>query len=232
MLGLGLMLAAALVAMVVLRRPSAGSSTQPGAAPAMQAIELAAGDVARAEQSELITLLQVSGGLKAANSAFVKAKVAAELIELTVREGDRVSAGQLIGRLDATEFKWRLRQAEDQAQAAQSQLDIAERTVVNNKQLVAQGFISKNALDTAESSAAGANASLQAAKAAAEIARKSVLDSEVRAPIGGLVAQRLAQQGERVGVDGRIVEIVDLSRIELEAAVAPEDVLEIGRAHV
>ncbi len=236
MLAVGLLLIVA-AALALVRRPWAPKTAVlggagPAASSASQAIELAAGDVARAEQAELATLLQVSGGLKAASSALVKAKVAAELTELTVREGDRVTAGQLIGRLDATEFKWRLRQAEDQAQAAQSQLDIAQRTLANNKALVAQGFISRNALDTAESSAAGAAASLQAARAAAEIARKAVQDSEVRAPIAGLVSQRLAQPGERVGVDGRIVEIVDLSRIELEAAVAPEDVLglRVGQA--
>jgi RND family efflux transporter MFP subunit len=191
------------------------------------AIELGAGDVARAERTEMTTTLSVTGGLKAVQSAVIKARVAAEVKSLTVREGDRVQAGQLIGHLDATEFQLKLRQAEDQANAAQAQLDIAQKTLDNNKALVDQGFISRTALDTSVSSRAGAQASLQAARAAADLARKAVADSEIRAPIAGLVAVRAVQPGERVALDTRLVEIVDLSRIELEAAVAPEDVLQL-----
>jgi len=211
-------------------RATASKSASAPAAPA-QAVELAASDFVRAETIELARTLAISGGLKAVHSAFVKARVAAELKSLAVREGDRVAAGQLLGQLDTTEYDWRLRQAEDQAKSAQAQLDIAERTLANNQALVDQGFISRNALDTSVSNAAAARAALQAARAAAEIARKAVKDGEVRAPIAGLVAQRLVQPGERVSVDTRLVEIVDLSAIELEAAVAPEDVtaLRVGQ---
>lgn len=220
-----LVLGAFLARGLALRKP--GDAARPGAAAAsapQPAVELAASDIAHAQRTELTQTLAISGSLKAVQSAFVKARVAAELKSLTVREGDRVAAGQLIGQLDTTEFDWRLRQAEDQAASAAAQLEIAEKTLANNKALVDQGFISRNALDTSVSNAAAARASLQAARAAAEIARKAVRDGEVRSPIAGLVAQRLVQAGERVSVDTRLVEVVDLSRIELEAAVAPEDV--------
>ena len=221
-----LLVAGGVVARVVMTRKPAAPPPA-AAASAAQALELTRGDIAVATRADLSSTLAVSGGLRAVQSAIIKARVAAEVKTLTVREGDRVRAGQLIGQLDATEYQWRLRQAEDQAQAAQAQLDIAQRALDNNKALVNQGFISRNALDTSVMSAAGAQASMQAARATAEIARKAVQDSQIRAPIGGLVAQRFVQPGERVGLDTRIVEIVDLGRLELEANIAPEDVVQM-----
>ncbi len=230
-LGVVVLLAAGLGGRALMGRGAAkagaAAAASAASAAAAEGIELAPGDVARAVRAELTTVLAVTGGLKAVQSAVVKARVSAEVKTLTVREGDRVQAGQLMGQLDTTEFNLRLRQAEDQAGAAQAQLDIAQKTLDNNKALVNQGFISRNALDTSASSYAGALASLQSARRAADLARKAVADSEIRAPISGLVASRLVQPGERVALDTRLVEIVDLSRIELEAAVAPEDVLQL-----
>jgi RND family efflux transporter MFP subunit len=215
-----------------LRQRSAPAPAAPATAVAPVTIRLATGDLAQAATRPLARTVELSGSVQALRTALLKAKVAAELRELTVREGEAVRAGQVIGRLDDTEFRWRLRQAEDQATSAGAQLEIAERTLANNRALVSQGFISVHALQTSESNVAGARATLAAARAAVELARKAVADTVLTAPIGGQIAQRSAQPGERVGVDGRIVEIVDLSALELAAPAAPADVasLRAGQA--
>jgi RND family efflux transporter MFP subunit len=222
-----LALAAAGTARLLAARRSA--VVQAGAPKAEAALELGSGDLVPVKRAELTRTLEVSGSLVAVNSAFVKARVAAEVKTMAVREGDRVRAGQVLVELDTTEFDWRWRQAEQQAQAARAQLEIAQRTLSNSRSLVAQGFISATAMDNAVSSEAGAMATRQEALAAVELARKARSDGTLLAPIRGFIAQRLVQPGERVAVDAKLLEIVDLSRLELQASVPPEDA---GQLHV
>jgi RND family efflux transporter MFP subunit len=209
------------------RKAQQEAVAQAGVAKVQTVVELAASDVVKAETRELAQGLPISGSLKAVNSAVVKARAAGELQGLTVREGDTVKAGQVIARVDATEYNARARQAQEQADSAKAQIDIAQRQWDNNKALVDQGFISKTALDTSWNNFAAAQANHKAALAAVEMARKTLDDTVLRAPISGVVAQRLAQPGERVGIDARVVEIVDLSRLELEAMLSAADSVDV-----
>ena len=218
----------ALIALGVVRALSARKAQQAALTAAAVAreqtvVELAASDVVPAQTRVLTRGLPISGSLKAVNSAVVKARLPGELQGLAVREGDAVRAGQVLARIESTEFEARVRQAQEQADAAKAQIDIAQRQWDNNKALVDQGFISRTALDTSLNNLNAAKANHQAALAAAEVARKTLGDAVLRAPISGVVSQRLAQPGERVAVEARIVEVVDLSRLELEAALTPGD---------
>jgi RND family efflux transporter MFP subunit len=219
----------ALLAAGVLRALSARKASKEAleAQQAMQktqaSLALSAKDIVAVRMLELTQGLEISGPLKAVNSAFVKAKVAGELQGMTLREGDYVKAGQVLGRVDPSEYLSRTKQAQQQAQSAKAQVEIAQRSFDNNRSLVEQGFISKTALETSASSLASAQANFQAAQAAADVAGKSLEDTFLRAPIAGQIAQRLAQPGERVAIEARILEVVDLSRLELEANLSAAD---------
>ena len=145
-------------------------------------IELSQNDVLTAEVREITQGLAVSGTVKALNYAVIKARVAGELKEITVREGDSVKAGQVLARIDPIEYQRRYEQAQEQAIAAKAQMEIAQRQWDTNKALVDQGFISKTALDNSLASFQGAVASHKAAIAGADVARKSLDDSVLRAP--------------------------------------------------
>ena len=190
-------------------------------------IEIAQSDVLVVQERNLTQTLGMSGTVKALNYAVIKAKVAGELKEVTVREGDHVSAGQVLARIDPIEYQQRWNQLKEQAAAAKYQLEIAQRQWESNKALVDQGFISKVALDNSQASLQGAIASHRAAMAGADVARKALDDSVLVAPFAGVIAVRSAQPGERVGVDARVMELVDLSQLEIETPLTPSDSVDV-----
>jgi RND family efflux transporter MFP subunit len=190
-------------------------------------IELSDGDIAIAQKMTMSQGLPVSGTLKAVRSAMVKARVAGELVMLEVREGDAVKIGQIVARVDNTEYLARQNQNKQQAEAARAQVEVAQRQFDNNNALVNQGFISKTALDTSISNLNGAKASYQAALATLDVATKALDDSVLKAPLNGFVSQRFAQPGERVAPEARIIEIVDLSQLELEATLTSAQAMNV-----
>ena len=190
-------------------------------------IELSENDIAVAQTMTMTQGVRITGTLKAVRTAMVKARVAGELVMLELREGDPVKMGQIVARVDNTEYLARQRQAQQQAEAARAQVDVAQRQFDNNNALVNQGFISKTALDTSMANLNGAKASYQAALSALDVSTKALDDSVLRAPINGLVSQRFVQPGERVAIEARIIEIIDLSQLELEATLTSAEAVNV-----
>ncbi len=198
--------------------PVAGASTLAGP------LEFAAADLLVVATGSIARSIPITGSLRPSQQALVRAKVAGELRDMPIREGMTVRAGQLLARIDPTEFEWRVKEREAQLRSAEAQVDQAARTLQNNQQLFEKGFISQSGLDSARSGSDVALGTRDAAVAQLTMARKSLTDTAVLAPLAGVVAERFAQPGEKVSPDNRLFSIVDLSHMEIEALVPASEI--------
>jgi membrane fusion protein, multidrug efflux system len=214
----------------LMQRPSAPAKPAAPVAAATVApptLEFLPKEVVTAAPVEIRQTLSLSGSLRAVDMATVKARVAADVRQVLVREGESVRAGQIVVVTDGTEYEARVAQARGNLDAARAQLEIATKTRDNNRVLVEKGFISRNAFDNAASQYAAAEANVAAARGAMNIVQKSLNDTVIRTPISGLVAARYVQPGEKVSPDNKLLDIVNLQKMELEAAVPTSDIAQI-----
>lgn len=208
--------------------PTAPATAPTAAQPTVATLEFLPQEILNAEPVELRQVLLLSGSLRAVDLASVKAKVGGDVREVLVREGEPVKAGQIVAKMDAAEFEARVAQARGNLNSARAQLEMAAKTRDNNLALVERGFISKNALDNSASQYNGAKASVDAAQGALDLVQKSLNDTVIRAPISGLVSVRLVQPGEKVAADNKLLEIVNLQKMELEAALPSADLARVA----
>lgn len=225
---LGLVVLLALAATgIALRGKNRGAEASAAARPAPAAMEFLQEDLVTVAPKALARTLALTGSLAPFTEATVKAKVAGELVAVTVREGESVKAGQVLARIDLTEVQARVAAREADVEAARAQLVWAEKNRSQQKALLDKAFISQSAFDNIQSNYDVAAARLRAAQAELVVAKKSLGDAVLVAPFAGIVSQRLAQPGERVALDARVIGIVDLSRMQLEATVPPAAIGEV-----
>jgi RND family efflux transporter MFP subunit len=223
-----LLVLAAVGARTVVKSRQAAQAVPVKAATAAPVLEFLPSDLLTVTPRELRQTLAASGSLRAYNQAAVKARVAGEVREVLVREGETVKAGQVLVRMDDADYRARAAQAEGALLAARGQLDIAAKARENNRALLDRGFISKNAYDTASSQYDIAQANLNAAQGGLDVSRKAIGDTVIRAPIAGVVASRSVQPGEKVSADNKLLDVVDLARMEMEVAVPTSDIIGIA----
>lgn len=213
-------LAALIVAGIAVGGFAAVRGKAPPSAPAAQPVaEFTQQDLYIVEPQPLEHTLPLTGTLTPFNEATIKAKVAGELMQVAVREGESVNQGQVLARIDQTEVRARVAAREADVAGARAQLDWADKNRSTQKALLDRKFISQNAFDNIQSNYDVAVAKLRSAEAELVVARKSLGDSVLVAPFPGIVAQRHVQPGERVALDAKVITVVNLSRLELEAAV-------------
>ncbi|MDH4060997.1 MAG: efflux RND transporter periplasmic adaptor subunit [Aquincola sp.] len=174
------------------------------------------------------TVIEFSGPLVAPQTAVVRARTGGTLLTLTVVEGSRVKAGQLLATIDATELASRLAERQALVESARAATAQAERTHVNNQRLADQRFISPTALDQSRAALDAARAQERAALAQLETMRAVSRDTRIVAPISGIVAKRHAVAGEKVSAEQNIVTIVDLAVLELAGSVGTHEVSQLS----
>jgi RND family efflux transporter MFP subunit len=209
----------------------ASRQTQPAAAKKDERppLEFAQADVVSLQPRRLSVELAVPGSVLAVSQATVRSKLSAEVRRVTVREGDKVTAGQIVAEFDTAQLRAQLAERNAAWESARAQLATTERTRQANAQLVKQNFISQNAFDTADSAHQAQLAAVAAARAQLEQTQIQMADSVVRAPISGIVAKRHVQPGEKLAFDAPLMAIVDLAELEVQAQVPVSDVPQIRK---
>ncbi|MCE2970161.1 MAG: efflux RND transporter periplasmic adaptor subunit [Burkholderiales bacterium] len=193
-------------------------------------LEFAARDMVQVTPKALAVELALPGTVQAVSQATVRAKLSAEVKRVLVREGERVAAGQVVAEFDTAPVRALEAERVASLEAAKAQLAQTERTRQVNAALVKQNFISQNAFDTADAAHRAQAAAVAAAQAQLDQTRLQLADAVVRAPIGGIVAKRNVQPGEKVSFDAPLLSIVDLSQLEVQAQAAVADVARVERS--
>src|SRR5258706_4624665 len=218
-LGLGAIAAAG--ALTVQRRNAQQEAEKRGAKPPL---EFTQADVVRLQPRRLSVESELPGSLQAVSQATVRAKLAAEVKRVLVREGDRVAAGQTLAEFDTAQLRAQLAERSAALASARAETGTAKRTRQANAELLKQNFISQNAYDTTEGTYQTKLAAVELVKAQLEQTQIMLDDAIVRAPIAGIVSKRYVQPGEKVGFDAMLLAIVDLALLEVQAQASLADI--------
>lgn len=183
------------------------------------ALEFVADELVRPVLATMPEVIEFSGPLVAPSTAIVRARARGRLVDLNATEGQRVRAGQPVGRIDIADQASRLAERSAAVESARAALAQAERTKASNERLAEQNFISPLALESSRAAAGAAQAQLAQAQALLETTRVGLRDALLLAPIGGIVAKRHVLPGEQVSPEQPLLTIVDLGKLELAGSV-------------
>jgi RND family efflux transporter MFP subunit len=172
--------------------------------------------------------LDATGYVVARRQATLSAKILGKLVEVNVEEGQKVASGQIVARLDDSNYAAALRQA--QAQAAQARASFADAVPIfeRYRRLRAQNAISTDAFENQRLAYDTARTQRDVADAAVTLARSYENDTVIRAPYAGVVTDKAAQIGEIVAPAAAgggftrtgIATIVDMDSLEVEVDVS------------
>ena len=186
-------------------------------------------------------VLNASGYVTARREATVSSKVTGKVVEVLIEEGMKVTAGQVLARLDDTAARAQLRLAEAQLTSARKglaeievRIDEADKTLGRTRGLRSSGVVAQADLDAAEAADDALKAQLEVQRQDAVVAdrvvavrRQELDDTVIRAPFDGVVVSKDAQPGEMISPVSAgggftrtgIGTVVDMASLEIEVDV-------------
>ena len=203
--------------------PAANGASASKAAP--RPLELIAAEVHTIKPRGLVDVVRFTGTTQPIDQTIVKSRVAGRLAEVLVREGDQVTEGQVLARFETTELQAKVNERQSALEAARADARWTARDRNDKETLANRNIVSQSAADQARATAENRASMVAVAEAQLEVARKNLADAEVRAPFDGVVGERLANQGESLPIDGRIVALLDTSHVEIAAQMPAADVV-------
>jgi len=162
---------------------------------------------------------QAVGSVRAVHETAVASRVLASVLEIVVRAGDRVAAGDVVARLDDEALRARVRQAEAELDAAQAVHERAQNELVRVRALFDRGAESTAAVEDAETARRTAAAAAERAQRALDEASTSLAYATITAPMDGVVVERAVEPGDTVAPGQTIVTVYDPDHMQLVAGV-------------
>ena len=188
---------------------------------------------AEVQRLDVPVYLDGIGTVQAFNSVLVKSRVDGQIIKINFSEGKEVRAGDVLVEIDPRPFQAALEQAQanklkDEAQLANARLDLGRAN-----QLGANGYSSKQQVDTAQALVNQLNASVKADQAQIDMAQTQLGYSHITSPIDGRTGTRLVDIGNivRATDNGGVVSINQLHPIFVNFSL-PADSLPLIRARL
>lgn len=222
-----------LVASAALVAASCAGSAEPttAAAPVAPApVQIGQENVVRAESGTIVVGPILSGELRPQREATIRAELGGSMLEVTVDEGQAVTRGMLLGRIETRTLDDARLSATSAVRSVENQLAVAQREAERTEKLVTAGAVAARDLDLARANVTAVEAQLADAKARLAAAERQLGDAVLRAPISGIVSSKDVNVGDVVGLGTALFTVIDPSSMRLEAAVPSDDLarLKVG----
>ena len=173
-------------------------------------------ELSEARLTTMAPTMQVAGTVVSRSDAFLSAEVDGRLIEVA-DIGSWVAAGDVIARIEDTTLNLRARELESEITRAEARLKFLEAELRRFERLAETNLAAASQIDQTLSERDIAASDLAVARVRLEQIEDQIDRTRVTAPFPGVVAERVAQVGERVAAGTRVVRMVNPDNLEVVA---------------